>query len=267
MSAKLTPQLFGKRLAKLRKLKGFSQEDLARFLEVPRSSVAQMELGNRNVTALELIKWSEALGFSLDRFIAEDYKVEQVYETFSEPEPVYREIRNSNPVLDPDKFTNVVLYLLERCGGKPNLGETVLFKLLYFSDFNFYEIYEEHLTGSLYRKLPFGPVPQNIESLIGQMIANDKLQRIKTTFHGFPQTRYIPLVKPDLTKMSAAEKDVIDKVIERFSDWSASAISEYSHQDIPWKATDEGDIIDYELAFYRESPFSARVYNDEAERP
>jgi transcriptional regulator with XRE-family HTH domain len=267
MSAQLTPQQFGKRLAKLRKLKGFSQEDMARFLEVPRSSVAQMELGNRNVTALELIKWSEVLGFSLDRFVAKEYKLEGVSEALSEPEPVYQGIRASNPVLNPDKFTNVVLYILERCGGKPNLGETVLYKLLYFSDFNYYEIYEEHLTGSLYRKLPFGPVPQNIESFIGQMLANDKLQRIKTTFHGFPQTRYIPLIKPDLTKMSAAEKDVIDKVIERFSDWSATAISEYSHLDMPWKATDEGDIIDYELVFYRESPFAARVYNDDSDRP
>lgn len=267
MSAQLTPQQFGKRLAELRKLKGFSQEDMARFLDVPRSSVAQMELGNRHVTALELIKWSEVLSFSLDRFVAKEYKAERVSEAFSEPDPEYQEIRTSVPVMNPDKFANIILYLLERCGGKPNIGETVLFKLLYFSDFNFYEIYEEHLTGSLYRKLPFGPVPQNIESLIGQMLANDQLQRIKTMYHGFPQTRYIPLVKPDLTKMSAAEKDVIDKVIERFSDWSASAISDYSHQDIPWKATDEGDIIDYELAFYRESPFSARVYNDEAGRP
>ncbi len=267
MSAQLTPQQFGKRLAELRKLKGFSQENMAKLLAIPRSSVAQMELGNRNVTALELIKWSEVLGFSIDRFVAKEYKAERVCEVVSEPDPEYQETRTSNPVLNKDKFANVILYLLERCGGKPNLGETVLYKLLYFSDFNFYEIYEEHLTGSLYRKLPFGPVPQNIESQIGQMLANNRLQRIKTTFRGFPQTRYIPLVKPDLTKMSAAEKDVIDKVIERFSDWSASAISEYSHLDIPWKATEEGDIIDYELAFYRESPFSARVYNDEAERP
>ena len=73
--------------------------------------------------------------------------------------------------------------------------------------------------------------------------------------------------KADLKKMSAAEKEIIDRVIERFSDWSASAISEYSHQDLPWKATEDGEIIDYELAFYRESPFSVRTYNDGIEQP
>jgi hypothetical protein len=55
-------------------------------------------------------------------------------------------------------------------------------------------------------------------------------------------------------------------VLNQFIDFSARAISDYSHKDIPWKATNEGEVIDYELAFYREPPFSARVYeNDELE--
>ena len=47
------------------------------------------------------------------------------------------------------------------------------------------------------------------------------------------------------------------------SDWSASAISDYSHNDIPWKATEDGEIINYELAFYRELPYSVRVYDED----
>ena len=99
------------------------------------------------------------------------------------------------------------------------------------------------------------------------MIEKGQLQRIKTEYHGYPQTRYIPMDKADLTKMTAAEKDVIDRVIDRFSDWSASAISEFSHKDLPWRATKDGDIIDYELVFYRESPFSVRIYDEEPEQP
>lgn len=47
----------------LRKLKSLSQKDLSKFLSIPRSSVAQIELGNRNITVIELIKLSEILGF------------------------------------------------------------------------------------------------------------------------------------------------------------------------------------------------------------
>ncbi len=50
------------------------------------------------------------------------------------------------------------------------MGEPVLYKLLYFADFNYYELYEEHLTGARYRKLPYGPVPQKPDAIINQMI-------------------------------------------------------------------------------------------------
>ncbi|MCG8307580.1 MAG: DUF4065 domain-containing protein [Cytophagales bacterium] len=267
MATRLSSKQIGKRIVELRKLKGYSQEDLAKFLEIPRSSVAQMELGNRNVSVIELIKLSDVLGFSLDKFLAKEYKAQKEIETVVEDFPAKQNMRISIPELNIKKFKNILLYILERCGGKPNVGETVLYKLLYFSDFNYYEVYEEHLTGALYRKLPYGPVPQKLDSIISKMLENGQLQRIKTEYHGYPQTRYIPMDKADLTELTAAEKDVIDQVIARFSDWSASAISEYSHKDLPWKATDDGDIIDYELAFYRESPFSVRTYDDEPEQP
>lgn len=63
--------------------------------------------------------------------------------------------------------------------------------------------------------------------------------------------------------MKASGKEVIDNVIEQFSDWSADAIRNYSHKDMPWLATKEGEEINYELTFYREAPFSVRNYNDE----
>ena len=267
MDKRLSPKQIGKRILELRKLKGLSQEDLAKFLEIPRSSVAQIESGNRNISVIELIKLSEVLGFSLDKFLAKEYKVVEKVEIVEEAAPVRQDIRISVPKFKTDKFKNVLLYILERCAGKPNVGETLFNKLLYFSDFDYYEKYEEHLTGSQYRKLPYGPVPQMLESIISRMIKNGQLQRIKTVYHGYPQTRYIPMEKADLTRMSAAEKEIIDQVIDRFSDWSAAAISEYSHKDMPWKASEEGEIIDYELAFYRESPFSVRTYTDEPELP
>ena len=141
----------------------------------------------------------------------------------------------------------------------------MLYKLLYFSDFNYYELYEEHLTGATYRKLPYGPVPQKIDAVINQMIDEGQLQRVKTDYHNYPQTRYLPLLKADLTQLKASEKEVMDRVIEQMSDWSATAISSYSHKDMPWVASKEGEVIDYELAFYREAPYSVRNYTEDTE--
>lgn len=265
MKAKLSQKQIGQRITELRKLKGLSQEDLAKRVKISRPSLAQIELGNRSVDILELQRFSEVLEFSLDDFVSRDFSVADQGEEIAEVKSGQGETRVSVPTLSVNKFRNVLLYILERCAGKPNVGETVLYKLLYFADFNYYELYEEHLTGAKYRKLPYGPVPQKLDTIVGQMMEKGQVQRIKTDYHGYPQTRYIPLVKTDLTLLKASEKEIIDKVIAQYSDWSASAISAYSHKDMPWLASKEGEEIDYELAFYREAPFSVRNYGNEIE--
>ena len=265
MIIKLSQKQIGQRITELRKIKGFSQEYLAKSVKISRPSLAQIELGNRSVNILELQKLSIVLGFSLDDFMSKDFNASQEVEGKDESKSKKSEERISIPTLQVNKFKNVLLYILERCAGKPNVGETLLYKLLYFSDFNYYELYEEHLTGANYRKLPFGPVPQKLDAIINQMIDNQQLQRIKTEYHGYPQTRYLPLEKPDLTELKASEKEVIDRVIEQFSDWSAVALSNYSHKDMPWLASKDGEDINYEFVFYRDAPFSVRNYDYETE--
>lgn len=265
MNIQLSQKQIGQRITELRKMKGLSQEDLAKSVKISRPSLAQIELGNRSVDILELQKMSLILEFSLDDFMSKDFSASQEVEGKEEKRVKKEEERISVPTLQISKFKNVLLYILERCAGKPNVGETVLYKLLYFADFNYYELYEEHLTGAKYHKLPYGPVPQKLDTIIGQMIEKDQLQRVKTEYHGYPQTRYLPLQKADLTELRASEKEIIDRVLEQMSDWSASAISNYSHKDMPWLASKEGEEINYELAFYRDAPFSVRNYGDEIE--
>lgn len=265
MNPRLTQKQIGQRIAELRKMKGLSQEDLAKRINISRPSLAQIELGNRSINILELQTISTVLNFSLDSFMSDNYSRTLDLTVSEEKLSKIQEERISVPFLQVNKFINVLLYILERCAGKPNVGETVLYKLLYFSDFNYYELFEEHLTGAKYKKLPFGPVPQKLDSIINQMIENGQLQRVKTIYHGYPQTRYLPLEKADLTELRASEKETIDRVIEQMSDWSAAAISNYSHKDMPWLASKEGEEINYELAFYRDAPFSVRNYGNEIE--
>ncbi len=266
MNIKLSQKQIGQRITELRKMKGLSQEDLAKSVKISRPSLAQIELGNRSVDILELQKLSLVLEFSLDDFMSKDFSTSREFVGKEEKKAKKVEERISIPTLHVSKFKNVLLYILERCAGKPNVGETVLYKLLYFSDFNYYELYEEHLTGAKYRKLPYGPVPQKLDTIVNQMIDKGQLQRVKSEYHGYPQTRYLPLEKADLTALKASEKEIIDRVIEQMSDWSAAAISNYSHKDMPWLASKEGEEINYELAFYRDTPFSVRNYGDEIEQ-
>ncbi|PJB19132.1 MAG: XRE family transcriptional regulator [Flavobacteriaceae bacterium CG_4_9_14_3_um_filter_33_16] len=262
MIFQISQDQIGQRISELRKRKQFSQEDLARMVGISRPSLTQIELGKRSLNIMELQKFGQVLGFSLDDFMSEKFSLDTL-DYLEEKKEQNVADRISVPSLKVGKMKNILLYILEHCAGKPNVGETVLYKLLYFSDFNYYELYEEQLTGASYRKLPFGPVPQNLDTIINDMIESEHIQRLRTEYHGYPQTRYIPLVKADLTGFKASEKEVIDRVIEQMSDWSASAVSNYSHKDIPWMVSKDGEEINYELAFYREPPFSVRNYEED----
>ena len=54
-----TREALGIRLRDARKYCGFSQEDVARYLNVPRSAVSLMESGSRSVNVLELGRLAE----------------------------------------------------------------------------------------------------------------------------------------------------------------------------------------------------------------
>ena len=154
------------------------------------------------------------LEFSLDDFVSKNYSPYQDLENKTEVKTKKSKERISVPTLQIDKFKNVPLYILERCAGKPNVGETVFYKLLYFSDFNYYELYEEHLTGAKYRKLPYGPVPQKLDTIISQMMEKKQIQRIKTEYYNKIQTWYIPLAKADLTELKASETEVLTELLK-----------------------------------------------------
>jgi transcriptional regulator with XRE-family HTH domain len=188
----------GKRIELYRKRKGLTQQELAELMNLSRSSVTQIEQGKRNVTVPELFRFSKELEFPVSEFFAagEPGLAEPAFEAEKEI-PVKERISIPSGKLNYSKFKNILLYLLEHCAGKPNVGETVLYKLLYFSDFNHFEEHEQFLTGATYRKLPFGPVPYHLDHVLEKMIAGGELQKVKTDYFGYPQTRYLPLKKAD----------------------------------------------------------------------
>ena len=150
-----------------------------------------------------------------------------------------------------DKFKNVLHYIIYKCGLKHNVGKTVLFKLLYFSDFNFFELYEKSLTNESYRKLSRGPAPIHFDLAIDELINENKIEvNIKELSSGKVMYNYSSLKDP-LFNLKEEELIVIDEVINELSHMNAKQISEYSHGDMPWKATEENQIIDYGFVFYR----------------
>ena len=88
-----------------------------------------------------------------------------------------REIRIDVPQKNLKKFKEVLLYILEKVGSKSNVGMTVLYKLLYFIDFDYYEKFEEQLIGATYIKNHFGPTPVEFKKLWNQWNQKENLKQ------------------------------------------------------------------------------------------
>lgn len=254
----------GNRIKHIRENLNLSQEQLASKININRVSLSQIENGQREVSAEELSKFSKIFNIPTDVLLNLKQEMVVVLEKpKKEPSKKKQEIRISVPQENIEKFKEVFLYILDKAGSKTNIGETVIYKLLYFMDFNFYEKFEEQLIGARYIKNHYGPTPVEFAKIVRQMESEKEVVKVEERYFQYPQTKYLPLRKPNIGIFSAHEKDVIDDVLEKLSDMNAAQISDYSHEDVPWLTTEEGKMIEYESVFYRTPAYSVRSYSDE----
>ncbi|MFQ5456434.1 MAG: type II toxin-antitoxin system antitoxin SocA domain-containing protein [Nitrospirota bacterium] len=251
-----------KRIKNLREEVGFSQETLAKKLGVSRVVISQIENGERKVSAEEITKLSKIFNLSVDTLVGLKKDMAVVLEKETELKK-RKQMRINLPQKNLKKFKEVLLYILNKIGSKPKIGESVLYKLLYFIDFNYYERYEEQLIGATYIRNNYGPTPNEFIKIIKDMKAKKEVIKVESKCFQYPQRKYLPLRTPDLSILKASELKMIDEVLDKLSDMNATQISEYSHKDVPWLTTEEGKAIEYESVFYRTPEYSVRVYNDE----
>jgi transcriptional regulator with XRE-family HTH domain len=254
-------------ILRLRKERDMTQEFLASELGVSRPTYDKIEQGERDLTLPQAQKLASIFGIFFEDFAQgkETTVVAEIEKTPKQPKEEKNEIRISVPQQKVDKFKQVLKYVLKKVGGKPNVGMTVLYKLLYFIDFDYYEKYEEQLMGLTYLKNQYGPTPLLFEKLIDEMVKKGEVEQVKSKFYLYPQTKYLinPQVEPDLSILNGREKEHIDWELSRLSDLTAADLSERSHKDVPWITAVNGKPIDYESVFYRTAETSVRDYGDD----
>lgn len=242
----------------LRAQTDISQEDIANYLNISRQ------------TYLNIESWKRAL---------KDKELEVIADFFEKPVSFFTE-KNNKEISQDDpnyKLKQLILYISQKTKDIPSLGKTVLNKLLYFSDFNHYEWNFETITGATYKKLPFGPVPENISLALSEMQIDGLIAIDEQEYHGYNIQKIIPKINADIsffdkidTKNKKLSKyddnptalELVDNVLNKFKHHKATEISEWSHGDKPYKAAKNiGDIIEPWLVFYRSEAFIANHHN------
>lgn len=242
--------MLNKKIKELRIKCNLSQEDLANAVGISRVAISQIEVGERAVKTEELKNFSAVFEVSIDSLM-ESEKKKKINISSKENDKFY-------------KFKQVLLYILNKCAQKPNVWKTVINKLLYFADFNYFEKYMNSISGVEYVKLPKWPVPKIMDTILPIMEKEQLIKQIEVPYFNYTQQKIIPLTTPDISIFSVLEIAEIDAVINNYSDKSAERLSERSHNDMPYKATkNTWEIISYGLVTYRDSLYSVSERKDE----
>ena len=251
-------------LLELRKINNLSQAFMAQKICVSRASYIEIEKGTKELTLSQAQKIAEIFNLSLEALIA-GKKNSEIKISFKKEKKrkEVQEIRIDIPQKNLKKFKEVLLYILEKVGSKPNVGMTVLYKLLYFIDFDYYEKFEEQLLGAIYIKNHFGPTPVEFKKIVESLESKGELETVKSKYFLHEQTKYLPRRQSNISILNAQEIKHIDDVLFRLSDKSAMELSDYSHKDVPWVGTEDGKIISYESVFYRTPETSVRIYGED----
>ena len=149
------------------------------------------------------------------------------------------------------KYKNVIIFFANKVRNG-TLGKLKMMKLLYFLDFDFFEKYGKSVTSDEYLRFEYGPVPRMAEKVLKQMNGNEIKITKRKVKEGYNDQQLIePLVDFDINVFTKEELLFMEEIADKWEKFSGTEMKIASHGEAPWIATKPNDVIDYNLAYYR----------------
>jgi transcriptional regulator with XRE-family HTH domain len=223
----------GKNLSNLRKASGLSQDDVARALNMTRPAYKQLEVDAREPSIAEANAISELFGVRVEILTGSLYL------------PPILTTDGVATDVDRIKYKNLILYLASIVGAQPNVGETVLYKLIYFIETLAYYRTGKTITGERFYKMQYGPVPVSFQAVTQEMLNDNEIDKVQGRYFTYKQTKYLPRV--EASGLTANEKTIIHTILVTLGSESATSLSDLSHEDKPWLDAEDGEYVDLSL--------------------
>jgi hypothetical protein len=147
------------------------------------------------------------------------------------------------------RLRELIIYVSERCATARRFGKIKLNKIIWKADFDAYAARRVPVTGRAYLRQKFGPVPNEMPPLYGEML-QDGLITIDFVDLGnnYVEHRTIPKVNPELRKFfSDDDVSYVDASINYYWELTGEEASDDSHG-VAWRSRSDGDPMPYELA-------------------
>jgi hypothetical protein len=153
---------------------------------------------------------------------------------------------------DPVRFDELILYIALRSEGSEWFGRTKLIKLLWFSDFEAFRRLGKSITGATYRKLNYGPAPQQFHAAVDRLTKSRAAAERKVQVFRYEQNQLVALREADVSIFSGSEIAIVDEMLARFHSTTASQISELTHRHPGWRLAKMNEPIPYETVILPE---------------
>lgn len=153
--------------------------------------------------------------------------------------------------INEKKYKNLILFFAGKIKNG-TLGKLKIMKLLYFLDFDFFEKHGKSISGDEYLRFDNGPVPRMAEKILKEMNGKDiKITKIKIST-GYNDQQHIDALKDfDIDLFSKEELLMMEETANKWEKFSGGEMKTASHGEAPWIATKPNNVIDYNLAYYR----------------
>jgi hypothetical protein len=143
-----------------------------------------------------------------------------------------------------EKFKNLVHYIAY-AADRSDLGATKLNKSLWYADIMAYLLTGQAITGEIYIKQQYGPVPKHVLQAVEELQVEGKIYVRDAAFFGYRKKEYIALKSPEVSSFTAREMAIIDQVVEHVCrGHTARSISDLTHDDA-WKLAEIGEELPY----------------------
>lgn len=255
------------KLIELRKKYNLSQADFSKIIGCAKKTLISYEKGKSipndvyMVSIKNLINNPEAINeylvASKERISTNEYiKIDEKIKAFKGnniKKMINEEENNDNNLsqyngftpLSIEKIKNVILFL-----ASDTMPKTKLLKEMFYSDFYNYKNTTTSITGLEYVKLPYGPVPDDFDTIIN-LLYKENLIDYKIKYINDESECHLIKSKKEFDKgiFDNEELEILEKIKTYFKNYTTREIVEKSHQEKAYLKTKEKKKIDYEYAF------------------
>ncbi len=220
----MTKTKYSQTIKSLREARGVTQDEMAKKLNMSRPTYIAVEKGTRELTVSEFDVLAGTFGVSMDEL-------------------------ELGVVANFEKYKQMILLYL-RNSGEEGVRRTKLAKLVYLADFAWFYFHTESMSGMLYRRLPYGPVPDAYFRALLELEEEGKISvstkdeddKVSYTYHESSSNK-----AQKLSAVSEDEEDLMNKIFANWKDKKGTELVNFTHNQLPWAICHENEIIPYSL--------------------